>query len=405
MTRKKLLVSLLVLVVLAGAGFVLLKSGLLPVGGSPDAAVAETLDGEAVGDSVQVVAEKDEDGEEKEIAVPVELSRVERRAIAAYYKSASTVEADRLVELTTKVEGRITTLNVEEGDWVEKGDVLAEIENEREKVQLRQSELKLADQQRQLERNRAMVDEGLISESEFDVVRHAFEMAEADRDLARIVVEETRIRAPFSGQITDRKIVLGQQLNPAQALFTLADFSPLRVRVHLPEGVARKVVAGQRVLITPETGDRDLEAVVERVSPVVDPNTSTVRLTMRLNEGADVLRAGGFVKARITTDTHSEALSIPKLALIEEGGLRSVFVAEADTVRKVEINTGLYDESYVEILDGVEDGAFVVTIGQGGLRTGSHIEALNAALVGWDAAEGSTNASEPDTQVAKADAR
>ena len=56
------------------------------------------------------------------------------------------------------------------------------------------------------------------------------------------------------------------------------------------------------------------------------------------------MRVGGFVKVRITTDTHNDALAVPKTALVEEGGLRSVFVAEADTVRKVEINTGLYDE-------------------------------------------------------------
>jgi membrane fusion protein (multidrug efflux system) len=215
---------------------------------------------------------------------------------------------------------------VEEGDWVSRGQVLAELENGRERIRLRQGELKLEEQRRLLERNQAMVAEGLISEQEFDDVKHAYDLAETDRDLARIALEETIIRAPFSGQVTERKIVQGQNVPLGAALFTLADFEPLRIRVHLPEAVARKVQPDQRVLVSVEGVDTALTAVVERVAPVVDPATSTIRLTMRLEEGNDVARVGGFVKVRITTDTHHEALAVPKLALVEEGGLRSVFV-------------------------------------------------------------------------------
>ena len=83
--------------------------------------------------------------------------------------------------------------------------------------------------------------------------------------------------------------------------------------------------------------------------------------------------------------------------------MRSLFVAEADTVRKIEINTGLYDEQSVEVLDGVAEGSFVVTLGQGGLRTGSIIEALNAAAVGWGGVEAAESAAdaEPESVVAK----
>jgi len=95
---------------------------------------------------------------------------------------------------------------------------------------------------------------------------------------------------------------------------------------------------------------------------------------------------GGFVKVRITTDQHHDALAIPKLALVEEGALRSVFVAEADTVRKVEIETGLHDESHVEVLTGLAEGVCVVTMGQGGLRTGTPIRALNADAAGYTGA-------------------
>jgi multidrug efflux pump subunit AcrA (membrane-fusion protein) len=115
---------------------------------------------------------------------------------------------------------------------------------------------------------------------------------------------------------------------------------------------------------------------------------------------------GGFVKVRITTDRHLDALSIPKLALVEEGALRSVFVAEADTVRKAEIRTGLYDETHIEVVEGLFAGDHVVTMGQGGLRTGSPIEALNAEAVGYRSVKDSSKADPargPETVTALAD--
>ena len=381
---KRLIWTLAILLVVAGAGSGLYFTGNLPLGAGEGVAMADTT-------GAEVAVEAEESDEPEVMAVPVELAQVEGRGIAAYYRAASVIEADRLVELVAKTTGRVSKVNVEEGDWVEEGQILAEMENDRERIQLRKADLTVADKERQLERNKSMLDEELISRQEYDDQASATKMAEAERDLAAIALEDTRIRASFAGRITERKVVPGQQLAIAAPAFTIGDFSPLRVRVHLPEAIARKVSAGQRVLVSPDAADKPLEAVVERIAPVVDPTTSTVRLTLLLDGEDEAARVGGFVKVRITTDEHHDALSIPKLALIEEGALRNVFVAEADTVRKVEIETGLYDETHVEVLEGLFAGDFVVTMGQGGLRTGTLIKSLNSEAVGYVGVEADLN--------------
>jgi membrane fusion protein (multidrug efflux system) len=380
---KKLILILVAVITVLGGGLVLWQTGLLPfdTGQEFDVAAADST-GSAGADSVS----DDPDAEPEEKPIPVELCRVEGRGISSYYRAASVIEADRLVELVSRTSGRVRIVNVEEGDWVENRQILAELENDRERIQVRKAELAVADKKRQLDRSSEMMAEELISQQEFDDLESAWQMTQAELDLARINLEDTRIRASFAGRITERMIVPGQQLAARSPAFTIGDFSPLRVRVHLPEAIARKVRVGQRVLVTPDAVENDLEAVVERVSPVVDPATSTVRLTLLLDETEAIACVGGFVKVRITTDQHHDALAIPKLALVEDGSLRSVFVAEADTVRKVEIETGLYDESHVEILEGLFEGDFVVTMGQGGLRTGSRIEALNGEAVGYSQA-------------------
>ena len=402
MNRK--VIWILLPVLLLAVGGTLYGTGKLPFGpGGNGAALADTS--AAGGETAEDNSQDHKDKKPETPPVPVELALVEGRGIAAYYRAASVVEADRMVDLVPRAQGRVDRVAVEEGDWVDAGFVLAELENDREEIQLRKAELALADKRRQLDRSDKMLSEKLISRQEFDDVESGWKLAEAERDLARIALEETRIRAPFPGQVTSRMVVPGQQVAGAQAVFTLADFSPLRVRVHLPEEVALKVLPGQRVLVSPESADEPLEAVVERISPVVDPNTSTVRLTLLLTEDGAQARVGGFVKVRITTDRHQDALAIPKIALVEEGALRSVFVAEADTVRKVEVQTGLYDESHVEVVEGLFEGDFVVTMGQGGLRTGSLIKALNGQEVGYHSSEvgGGDPAKLPDTVTVMAE--
>ncbi len=389
--RKPLFLILFVLIIVGGAGGGLYFAGKLPFG-------PQNASGESTLENADSTKDSAKDDKPEVMPVPVELAKAEAHGINSYYRGASVIEADRLVELTSRSAGRVQRILVEEGDWVEKKSVLAELENDREEIQLRKAELTLADKKRLLDRNQEMLSGELISRQEFDTVESTWKLAEAERDLARLALEETRIRAPFAGRVTERKIVIGQQVALSSPAFTLGDFDPLRVRVNLPEAIARKVSPGQRVLVSPEALDTVLDAYVERISPVVDPATSTVRLTLQLDGGKELAQVGGFAKVRITTDSHHDALSIPKLALVEEGALRSVFVAAADTVRKVEIKTGLYDETHVEILEGLNEGDFIVTLGQGGLRTGTLINALNAESLGYESP--TSDQDKPDTVTA-----
>lgn len=393
--RPRVVVPVVLLIVIAGALVLLGRQGVLPIPGLAARAedqVSADSTGAASDDAHQKDGDKkskkkkkkgDKDEPAEEVPVPVELARAGNRPLAAYYRASSVLEADRQVELVTKTQGRVHNLLVEEGDWVKTGQVLVELENEREQVALRQAELKLGDETREFERRKTLLEKSLVTQEEYDAAKGRFELATTDRDLSRISLEETILRAPFDGQVSDRRVVPGQHVLAATPVLTLVDFEPLRVRVHLPEGIARRVREGDEVLVSVESQEAPLQAIVERISPVVDPQSSTVRLTLLVKNARGLALVGGFVKVRITTDTKTETLAVPKLALVEEGGLKSVFLAEADTVRKVEVVTGLADEEAIEILEGLAEKDLVVTKGQGGLRSGSKIDVLNASVVGW----------------------
>ncbi len=112
---------------------------------------------------------------------------------------------------------------------------------------------------------------------------------------------------------------------------------------------------------------------IMRIAPEVDQRTGTVKVTAETRAGGI---PGSFVRVRIVTDTRPAALTVPRRSVVADAGERFVFVAEADTARKIEVSVGYEDEEYAEILSGIQQGDTVVVAGIGGVRTGTKIKIL-----------------------------
>ena len=356
----------LAVVILAGGAFAVSQK---MSGGKADSASADST---AAGDTAEKM-------EKEAPKVPVEITEARPRDLPATFATTGSLEAKRQVELVAKAQGQVTRLLVEEGDQVKEGDVLAELDPREEKILFEQAEVSVETAQREYERLKSLAAHDLTSAKDLDAAAERAERAVYDRDLAQVRLDDKIIRAPFSGQVTVRHIDLGQTVAPGGRLFGLADTSPLEVTLFLPEEVVKDLEPGQPVQITPDVDpDAVLEGTVDRIAPVVDPATSTVKVTLHVADDAGRARVGSFVRARITTDVRHDVLAVPKKSLVAEAGATYLFVAEADSVRKVAVQTGYTDDDFVEIIDGLAIGERVVTVGQGGLRTGSRIRDLAA---------------------------
>jgi RND family efflux transporter MFP subunit len=193
-----------------------------------------------------------------------------------------------------------------------------------------------------------------MSDQEFNDVRHLYEQAEAQRKLAQLNLDRTRIHAPFSGRVAERFVDLGQHVAVGSALFSLVDPDPLLARIYLPEREASRIAPGQGVVVTMDARpDLDLQGEVLRIAPIVDRRTGTVKVTCQLRGLGERLRPGSFVRVRVQTDLHPDVLVVPKRALVPEGGETYVFKVVADSVIKESVRTGYSDDRYVEILGGL----------------------------------------------------
>jgi membrane fusion protein (multidrug efflux system) len=334
---------------------------------------------------------KQEEKKEPE-AVPVEMAAVERRDVPSYFTGTATVEAEQRAQVLAKIAGTVEEILVEEGDMVREGQVLLRLDDAEESARLEELRVRAASAQSEFERAQALLKQDLSSQREFDDRKLLAEEARAKLLVGQIRLGYTQVKAPFAGRVTQRHVHAGEYVQLNQALFDMADFDPLLVRVFMPEAQVERIRVGQTVRIVADGRDGlACQGRVQMIAPVVDTRSGTVKVTVELHEPPADLRLGSFVRVQITTDIHPGALVIPKVALIEEGGESYVFRAEADSVVKVRVQAGYTDERFVELLVGAGDGDRVVTVGHGGLKHGTKVRALPPRPAAADSAAAPKN--------------
>jgi RND family efflux transporter MFP subunit len=337
---------------------------------------------EAVADEVAADATEEAD----EVRVPVALAPARLTDLPDFYHTTGTMEARRSVDLNARAGGQVTGLVVEEGDWVEAGDVLLEIDPREQRLLVEEARVNAETSRLELARMEDMAARGLETERALEEARQSSQVNQAMLELSKVRLSDHFVRAPFSGRVTVRHVELGQTIEAGAPTLSLADVDPMQVRLFLPEKIVRRLAVGQPVEVRCDV-DQDVafESVLERIAPVVDAATSTVKVTLRVDDPAARDRTGSFVRARVTTDVHEGVVAVPRKALVSEAGATFLFVAEADSVRRVDVETGYTDGDWIEVVAGVQPGQDVVVVGQGGLRNGSRIEELpDAAAIPGD---------------------
>ncbi len=309
-------------------------------------------------------------------AVPVETAPVERRDISSYIETQGVLEAENEVDIVARVSAPIVELLVEEGMAVQRGQLLARLEEDELRAQLEIAKVALAEARLAWDRAQALDASQLISSEEFEEARTRFETARAELEGTQIQLGYTELRAPFSGLIVARYVDFAQQVGPGTALFRLSDFDPLLCPIQVPERDLARLSVGQRAYLEVEAwrGER-FDAEVLRIRPVVDAATGTVRVTLAVR-GRGKLRPGMFADVFVETDRRSGSLVIPKTALTLDSIGDTVYVAEQGKAARRDVQLGFSEGDFVEVTSGLAEGEQVVVVGQDGLSDGTPVQRL-----------------------------
>lgn len=325
-------------------------------------------------------------------AIPVEISVATRDDIYAMYSGTAPIEALAEAGVIAKVAGEVREILVEEGDDVRAGQVLARLDGDRLRLELRQAEANLRKAQRDYQRNVDLKDRGLISAGDFEKIKYEADALEATYNLARLELSYTEIRAPIDGVVAQRIVKVGNTIDVNALTFHVTSLEPLIAYLHVPEREYRRIDRGQSAVIEVDAlQGNEFQGEVARISPVVDPGTGTFKITVEVSDPTRRLKPGMFGRVNIVYDMHAQALQVPRSAIIDEAGETWIFIVEDEKAVQRPITTGYSNNGLIEILDGLTGSEKIVVVGQTGLKHGSKVSIINVA----DAEESSaSNASE-----------
>ncbi|MGN0200251.1 MAG: efflux RND transporter periplasmic adaptor subunit [Candidatus Cryptobacteroides sp.] len=285
---------------------------------------------------------------------------------------SSTVQANIVNNISPQTAGRIRKLNVEVGDFVSKGQVLAEID----RMQLEQAELKLKNDERELERCRQLLNEGGLSQSDFDSMELAFKVSKTSYDN---LVENTILRSPVSGVITARNYDVGDMYSMSSPVYTVQQITPVKLLVAVSETDYTRISKGDKCVITADAlPGESFRGSVVRIYPVMDPSSHTFNVEVQVPNANARLRPGMYARVSLNMGD-TESIVIPDAAIVKQqgSGQRTVFVLKDDDTAEVRLVTlGKFFDGQYEVLEGLSEGDRVVSKGQASLRAGVKVEVV-----------------------------
>lgn len=312
------------------------------------------------------------------LAVPVAIAYAHRDSIASYYSATATLEVERQAEIPARVTGVVQSIAVEEGDQVQSAANLLGISNDQYRFRVEQTSAAAKDLASQVERLER-IEKDLVSAEEIATARKNLATARAEEGLATLSLSYTKVTAPFSGRVVRRYVDVGQTVDVNTPLFALADFDPLLARIHVPAKEFRNIESQQAVeLVLDSTGQR-LQGRITLVSPIIDPTTGTIKVTVEVPEYPDDTRPGDFAEVLIMTEQRNDTVIVPQGAVFTDKGEQVVYVAAGVRAERRVVEVGFTDDIHMEILAGVEPDEAVVIKGQRSLKHGTPLKIIEGA--------------------------
>ena len=284
---------------------------------------------------------------------------------------SATVQAFAVNNIAPQSGGRIQKINVEVGDFVGKGQVLAEMD----RVQLDQAKLRLSNAETELGRLKQLYEQGGLAQSDYEAAELNFQVSKSTYDN---LLENTILRSPISGVVSARNYDRGDMYGMAAPIFTVQQITPVKILVGISEGDYTKVKKGDNVTLTVDAlPGKTFSGSIKRIYPTIDPMTHTVNIEVNVPNQNRELRPGMYAKVNVTFG-HSSSIVVPDAAVVrlQGSGQRNVFVVENGVAVQREVTLGRHFDSQYEILSGLEVGEQVVVKGGSALRNGAAVEVI-----------------------------
>ena len=302
----------------------------------------------------------------EEVAPSVAVAQVFEREVPQMATYTSTVQANVKNNIAPQSGNRIKEIKADIGDFVKKGQVLAKMD----KIQLQQAELQMKNNEIEYNRLKGLYEVGALSKSDLDAIELAYKVSKTSYEN---LLENSVLRSPVEGVITARNYDEGDMYTMTAPLFVVEQIVPVKLLVAISESDYSKVHKGDEVEIVADAlADKVFTGKINKIYPTIDPATRTFTVEILVSNPKKELRPGMFTRVTVKFGVNNNVV-IPDVAVVKQqgSGERFVYVLNEDgTVTYQKVVLGRRMGTEYEVLEGLSNGATIVTGGQIRLKDG-----------------------------------
>ena len=322
------------------------------------------------------------ENEELQLADKVKNSQSGRRALnvtAEVIKPRSLTDEivisgelipDEEVSLSFESSGKIVSIDFTEGSYVNKGQLLAKVNDGPLQAQLKKLESQLQLAQDRVYRQSALLEKDAVSKEAYEEAQTNWASLKADIELMKENIAQTELRAPFDGIIGLRQVSEGSYASTGTVVATLTKITPLKIEFAVPERYASVIKPGMNLTFNMDGHLESFPARIYATESKVDRITHTLPVRALYANSRGELLPGRFTNIHLKTQEISDAIAIPTEAIVPEMGVDKVFLYKNGKAQPTAITKGIRNEARVQVLTGLNYGDTVITSGTMQLRTG-----------------------------------
>ncbi len=305
--------------------------------------------------------------------VAVVTTQAVERLLTDEVEALGTTRAREAVEISPRISSVITAIRFREGQLVNTGDVLVELDNAQERAALAEAEATVIDSRSQFNRSKELLQTRAVSESQVTQLEAIKNADEARLRAAQSRLELTVLRAPFAGRIGLRQVSVGTLVSPGTVITTLDDLSRVRLDFTVPESFLGVLETGLDIKARSVAFEgREFDGKVSTINTRVDPVTRAVTIRAELPNDDGLLKPGMFLTVRLAGQARARVI-IPEAGLVPEGDRQTVYTVRDGRAWRTDVVVGRRMRGEVEILDGLAAGDEIVIEGTQKVANGGRV--------------------------------
>ena len=309
--------------------------------------------------------------------IPVDVFVIKQIDLENEVATVGTIIANEEVDIKSELTRKITGIYFKEGTFVPNGKILFKLDDSDILARLRKLDLDEELNIKQQDREKQLLDKGLLTPDEYEVRETNIEKIRADIEVLEVELSKTEIRAPFSGIAGFRNVSIGSLVNNTNILTTIQDISKVKVDFSIPEKYIALFRPGQDITFRVDGYDEDFTGKVISYEPKLNENTRSIILRASANNKGSKLLPGSFVKVKLKLENINNAVMIPTESVVPKLKGQSVFVYQDGKAVSKDVEMGIRTEKEVQITSNLNIGDTIITTNILRLKPNSKVKFVN----------------------------